>query len=211
MKEINQNVPFLWRLSSQDDQGLCSVSLVIPVGKDGSEQEEHTIETRIMSFADELVEDEEEEVLEWNDDDLNLFIKLISSRVIERPVDKNGTIRVDLSDPVTIEVVQIVAAAGFGIVLPAEDYLVSSEAELPSTTCEIGSEVSINTIGGYKRCIIVDENDDEVVCVMLEQVNGGIPGFIEDINPYDLLLLKRHHILHSQYSSQLPERSDILH
>ena len=213
MSEHNQEIPFLWRLSSQDEQGFCAVSMVVPLNQAGDEGlgEEHTIQTRIMSFADDLAEADEDEVLEWNEEDINLFLKLIASRVSDKAGKPGESVKVDLSDPRIIEVIQIVAAAGFGAVVPGDEFVQTSQSDLPSADVEIGSQVSINTTGGYKSCIVVDANDDDVICVILDRVKAAMPGFVEDVEPYDLLLLKRHHLLSSQYSSQSPSRADILH
>lgn len=207
MIEFNDDIPFLWRLSSHDSEGFCVVSMVVPFS-DGDESLEHTIETDVMSFASDICSYEEEE-LEWNEDDLNLFLKLISSQPGGRAVTPGETIRVDLADPTTIEIIHIVAAAGFGMALPSDDILDYPEVTLLSCDFEIGSTVSISTVEGYKRCVVVDLEDDDVVCVILDKVAVQATGQYEDINPYDLLLLKRSHILHPEYTSQAP--TGILH
>lgn len=217
MSDNTQEIPFLWRLSSQDEQGFCAVSMVVPVPTDDSDgvNEAHTIQTRVMSFADDLSEGDEDEVLEWNDEDLNLFLRLISTRVGDKAADGAGhgseSIKVDLSDPRIIEVVQIVAAAGFGVVMPGDEFLLTSDTALPSPYVDIGSHVSIHTVSGYKRCVVVDTNDDEAVCVMLDSVEAGFPGFLDEVKPYDLLLVKRHQLLDPQYASDAPVQTDVVH
>lgn len=216
MSEHSQEIPFLWRLSSQDEQGFCAVSMVVPVNGDNDEtsvslDEAHTIPTRVLSFADDLLEADEGEVLEWNEEDLNLFLKLISTRVGDRTTEEGETIRVDLSDPRIIEVVQIVAAAGFGVVVPGEDFLLTPESDLPCTDFELGSHVSISTIAGYKSCIVVESNDDDVICVVLDKIKAAVPGFMEEVNPYELILIKRHQLLHPHYASAAPVTSDVIH
>src|SRR5690606_18791647 len=120
MIELNEDIPFLWRLSSHDSEGFCMVSMVVPF-MDGDESLEHTIETDVLSFASDICNYEEEE-LEWNEDDLNLFLKLIASRSKSlAPASPGEALRIDLADPETIEIVQIVAAAGFGLALPPDD------------------------------------------------------------------------------------------
>lgn len=213
MSEHSQEIPFLWRLSSQDEQGFCAVSMVVPV----NETDSHTIHTRVLSFADDLLEAEEGEVLEWNEEDLNLFLKLISTRVdgarevSEDSTEADETIRVDLSDPRIIEVVQIVAAAGFGVVVPGDDFLLAPEAALPCAYFEAGSHASISTLAGYKSCIVVESNEDDVICVVLDRIKAAVPGFMDEINPYELILIKRHQLLHPSYASTLPASNDVLH
>src|SRR5690554_1840472 len=108
MIELNDDIPFLWRLSSHDSEGFCVVSMVVPFSN-GDESLEHTIETDVMSFASDICSYEEEE-LEWNEDDLSLFLKLISTRPDAMPAKAGESIRVDLADPATIEIIHIVAA-----------------------------------------------------------------------------------------------------
>ena len=201
MIEFNDDIPFLWRLSSHDSEGFCVVSMVVPFN-DGDSSLEHTIETDVMSFASDICSYEEEE-LEWNEDDLNLFLKLIANHPGGR-ASGGETIRVDLADPATIEIIHIVAAAGFGMALPSDDILAYPKATLLSCDFDIGSTVSISTVEGYKRCVVVDLDEDDVVCVILDKVSAQASRPDEDINPYDLLLLKRSHVLHPEYTSLVP-------
>ena len=41
---------------------------------------------------------------------------------------------------------------------------------------ELGTEVSLKTLKGYKRGIIVDAEEDDVVCVMLDEVAIRVDG-----------------------------------
>ncbi len=209
MIELNENIPFLWRLSCHDSDGLCVVSMVVPFG-DGDQSLEHTIETDVLSLANDGFEDEEEEILEWNEDDISLFMKLISNR---HDLQQQGatSIRVDLTDPETIEIVHIVAAAGFGLALPADHLIKASGHDIPSAECEIGSQVSVHTLDGYKRCVVVDMEEEEVVCVLLDRIEADDTAEFETINAHDLLLVKRHHVLQPQYTSLTPVPADVLH
>lgn len=217
MSEINTDIPFLWRLELQDD-GWCAVTMIVPINKHG-DIVEHAIPTSVLCLLDESMP-ESDELLEWSEEDVSLFLALISKAsrshrknngAVKRSGSKLGVLRVDLSEPETIKAVQVVAAASFGVVFDGDDYLVGHESSLPSADCAVGSEVSISTVTGFKSCIVVDEDDESLVCVLLDKVDSGVPGYIEDINPYDLLLLKRHQVLQSQYSSLTPGKSDTLH
>jgi hypothetical protein len=77
MDEINPEIPFLWKLNARDD-GWCVVTLVVPVNKDG-QSSEHAIPTSVLCLQDENME-QPEEVLEWSEEDIHLFIRLITSR-----------------------------------------------------------------------------------------------------------------------------------
>lgn len=212
MNEINSEIPFLWRLDAQEN-GWCTVKMVVPVKKDG-QYAEHAIPTSVTCLIDETMDDDED-LLEWSEEDLSLFFKLISrnasnSGFNESP-GKKGVHRVDLSDPHVVDAVKVVAAASFGVVFDGDDYLVNTDSSLPCVSYEVGSQVSIFTVAGFKSCIIVDEDEESVVCVLLDKVDSGVPGYIDNVNPYDLILLKRHQVLESQYSSQIPGKSDTLH
>ena len=122
MIDINQNIPFLWRLSSDNGDGFCMVTMVVPFNQ-GEDRLEHVIETDIFSFASDLESAQSEEILEWNEEDISLFLKLISKQQSEGQLPPGETVRVDLNDPETIEIVQIVAAAGFGVVQSCEQIL----------------------------------------------------------------------------------------
>lgn len=211
MIDINQNIPFLWRLSSDNGDGFCMVTMVVPFNQ-GEEHLEHVIETNICSFASDLESAQSEEILEWNEEDINLFLKLISRQQTEGQLPPSETVRVDLNDPETIEIVQIVAAAGFGVVQPSEQILAqSSGTEQVFPTLELGTEISLKTLKGYKRGIIVDAAKDDVVCVMLDEVVIRVNDEFIEICPHDLIMVKRYQILHPIYSSEVPSGQDVLH
>lgn len=211
MRDINQNIPFLWRLSSDNGDGFCMVTMVVPFNQ-GEERLEHIIETDVLSFASDSMTAESEEVLEWNEEDINLFLKLISNQQSEGEFPAGGSVRVDLNDPVTIEIVQIVAAAGFGVVQSGDQVLEqNSGTEQVFPHLEMGTEVSLKTVSGYKRGIIVDTEEDDVVCVVLDEIAIRVDGEFIEICPHDLLMVKRHQILHPMYSSAAPGGQDVLH
>ncbi len=211
MVELNQNIPFLWRLSDESGDGLCMVTMVVPFNQ-GDKRLEHIIETDVLSLASEAMEPEQEEVLEWNEEDISLFLKLISNQHGDLQVPGGQSVRVDLSDPQTIEIVQIVAAAGFGLVQSGEQILAQSTGtEQIYTNLDLGSEVSLHTLNGFKRGIIVDTQDDDVVCVMLDEFAIRVDGEFIEICPHDVLMVKRHQVLHPMYSSASPGGQDVLH
>lgn len=220
MLEFNEEIPFLWRLSGDSGDGFSVVSMVIPF-KTGSENLEHTIPTDVVSFSGDHEKLADEETLEWNDDDIHLFLKLLASRkgdrVQDNPAAQTQTFRVDLSDPDTIEIVNIVAAAGFGMALIVDDLLVADPGDSHSTNVdepEVGLSVTLHTVDGYKRGVVVGGDEDEVVCVMLDRINTGHPKFEEDfadIQPHDLVVVRSHQLLPANYSSQAPAATDVLH
>lgn len=211
MIEINDNIPFLWRLRSQDDgEGFCIVSMVVPFST-GDKNLEHTIETDIVSLTADYTDSSEDEILEWNEDDISLFLKLIANKSPQDSLSPGGTIKVDLNDPETIEIVNIVAAAGFGLAQPGDDYLVSTDYAQMGFVYDVGSQVSLSTVTGYKRGVVVDMDDEHVVCVMLESIQQVTLHRDDEILPHDVLLVKRHQVLDPLYTRTEPVQSDVLH
>lgn len=211
MVEFNQNIPFLWRLSDESGDGFCIVTMVVPFNQ-GEKRLEHIIETDVLSFTSDVMQSEKEEVLEWNEEDISLFLKLISNQHSEQDSPTGHTVRVDLSDPQTIEIVQIVAAAGFGLVQSGEQILaLNTGTEQICVNPDLGAEVSLKTLNGFKRGIIVDTQEDDVVCVMLDEFSIRVDGEFIEICPHDVLMVKRHQVLHPMYSSESPTGLDILH
>jgi hypothetical protein len=211
MLEINDEIPFLWRLSSDNEEGFSLVSMVITFHT-GTENHEHTIHTDIISFIGEHEQLDEEEVLEWNEDDISLFLKLLSIKE-QASVEATQTFKVDLSDPETIEIVHIVAAAGFGMALSVDDLLITDPGDAQTTLWEpeIGTRITLHTIDGYKRGVVVDTEEDEVVCVLLDPIKPDRMNDLTDIHPHDLVVVKAHQLLPARYSSQQPGVSDVLH
>jgi len=211
MIEISDNIPFLWRLRVQDDsEGFCVVSMVVPFST-GDKNLEHTIETDIVSLTADYSGEDEDEILEWNEDDISLFLKLIANSPTGQSLVPGGTIKVDLSDPDTIEIVNIVAAAGFGLAQTGDNYLVDTGPTEMSSHCDIGSQISLNTVTGYKRGVVVDMDDEHVVCVMLESIEQATSQQDDEILPHDVLLVKRHQVLDPLYTRTEPGQADVLH
>lgn len=212
MLDITDEIPFLWRLSSDREEGFSLVSMVVPFHA-GSQSLEHTIQTDIVSFIGDNEQLEDEEVLEWNEDDIALFLKLLAAR--QTPVEGTAakTFRVDLSDPETIEIVHIVAAAGFGMALTVDDLLVTDpgDASVVLAEPEIGTRITLHTVDGYKRGVVVGSEEDEVVCVLLDPIKPDRGNELSDIHPHDLVVVKAHQLLPARYSSQEPGAGDVLH
>jgi hypothetical protein len=214
--EISEEIPFLWRLSSDNEQGFSIVSMVIPI-QTGADNMEHTIQTDVVSFNNDFSSEKEsigDEVLEWNEEDLNLFLKLLAERNAVHSAENTHTYKVDLSDPETIEIVHIVAAAGFGMALTVDDLLVDDPGDAVRQVMdpEVGARITLHTVDGYKRGVVVSNEDEEVVCVMQDRINlQGQDNTLSDIHPHDLVVVKPHQLLPAVFSSSEPAPTDILH
>jgi hypothetical protein len=215
MLELGEQIPFFWRLSSDNHEGYSQVSMVIPLSS-GPEKMEHTIITNVLSFTGDDDIENGEEFMEWNEDDITLFLKLLASKSPPQVRESSHTFKVDLNDPYTIEVIHIVAAAGFGMTMTVDDLLVLDPADpiVGFEEPEVGQLVTLHTIDGYKRGIVVgmDENEGEVVCVLLDSIDMPPPqSHLNSLQAHDLVLVKSSQLLPPEFSSLEPAASDILH
>ncbi len=199
MIELTSDIPFLWRLSVESSEGYCSVSMVVPCPPD-TEIKDLTIETSVLSLSSDSSRSEQEETLEWNQEDINLFLKLVNQKQMSRNLPISDTVRIDLTDPDIIDIIHVVAAAGFGVAFTSYGLLKESEGYYPLHNCEIGAAASLNTISGFKSCIVVDVEDDDVVCVLLEDIDVREVDEYDRLSRHDLLLVKRGDILHPEFA-----------
>jgi len=94
----------------------------------------------------------------------------------------------------------VVAAAGFGVAFASYGLIQRADRSFPLHQFDVGSLASINTVSGFKPCIVVDLEDDDVVCVLLEDIE--VPSGLEHdhLSRHDLLLVKRIDILHPEFA-----------
>ncbi len=199
MVELTGDIPFLWRLSPESSEGLCAVSMVVPYETD-DDRRDLTIETSVVSFASDSSRAETEEMLEWNQDDISLFLKLVAHEQNEHRLAMLESVRIDLTDPAIIDIIHVVAAAGFGMAYSSQGVLRPSSGVYPAHACDIGSFASLNTLDGFKRCVVVDIDNEEVVCVLLDEIDVEVEGEYERLSRHDLLLVKRADLLHPDFA-----------
>lgn len=212
MIELTGEVPFLWRLLARNEEGSYSVAMVVP-GPDDSHVYDLTIETGILRLTADPDLVENEEVLEWNQNDIDLFLRLVSQRKLGRNSGKQDTLRLDLTDPEVIDIIHIVAAAGFGFPYLPMGLLKQSSGEFPRYDAEVGSLASLNTVNGFKPCVIVEVAEEEVACVLLDDLEvQGDDESDESLYRNDLLVVGRMDVLHPAFAqtSARPE-SAVLH
>ena len=211
MIELSSEVPFLWRLSPESNEGYCSVSMVVPCPPE-TEIKDLTIETSVVSLSSDSSRSETEETLEWNQEDIDLFLRLVNQRQLLKNLPLSETVRVDLTDPDIIDIIHIVAAAGFGVAFTSCGLIKEADGSFPIHTFEIGSFASLNTLSGFIPCVVVDVEDDDVVCVLLDDIDvRGIEEY-ECLSRHDLLLVKRLDVLHPEFSeNRTVPSSAVLH
>ncbi|MDF1623186.1 MAG: hypothetical protein P1V33_06945 [Pseudohongiella nitratireducens] len=214
MVELSGNIPFLWRLSAESSDGFCAVSMVVPFDSedDNEERIDLTIETSVMSFSSDSSRSEREEMLEWNQDDMSLFLKLVTFHQDGEFAEATDSVRVDLTDPEIIEIIHVVAAAGFGTAYSSAGVIQDAVGRFPPHACDVGSFAALNTVAGFKRCVVVDMDNDDVICVLLEDVPGVEPtSEYERLTRHDLLMVKQTDLLHPDFchSTQRPRHATL--
>ncbi|MFK7863002.1 MAG: hypothetical protein AB8B95_02130 [Pseudohongiellaceae bacterium] len=211
MIELTGEIPFLWRLSAESSEGYCSVAMVVPCPPE-TDVTDLTIETTVVSLSSDSSRSESEEILEWNQEDINLFLKLVNHRQLRNDQPITDSVRVDLTDPDVIDIIHIVAAAGFGVAFTSYGIVNEADGSYPVHSFEVGSLASLNSINGFKQCVVVDIDDDDVVCVLLDDIDVQDVEEYEQLNRHDLLLVKRIDILHPEFSEQRSKpASAVLH
>ena len=211
MIELTSEIPFLWRLSPESSEGYCSVSMVVPCPPE-TEIKDLTIETSVLSLSSDSSRSETEETLEWNQEDIDLFLRLVNQNQLSNNQPLSETVRVDLTDPDIIEIIHIVAAAGFGVAFTSYGLLKEADGSFPVHNFEIGSFASLNTVSGFVSCVVVDIEDDDVVCVLLDDIDVRAIEDYERLCRHDLLLVKRIDLLHPEFAeSKTKPSTTVLH
>lgn len=211
MIELDGDFPFLWCLSAESSEGFCAVSMVVPYQED-NDHKNLTIETSILSLSSDSSRSDREEMLEWNEEDIALFLKMVNFRRQCENLPIAETIRVDLTDPAIVDIINVVAAAGFGTAYMASGVLKKKPQNIPSFHCQIGGFAALNTVGGFKSCAVVDVDEDDVVCVLLDDVDLGYQEGFDHLSRHDLLLVNRSDLLHPGFATeQLSDGSHVIH
>lgn len=203
MIEIDSDFPFLWRLGAETSEGRCAVSLVVPYQTEDDSRDltqDLTIETSIHSLSMGRMDKEAEEVLEWNNDDINLFVRMVNQQRHSQNLPVSDTLRIDLSDPSIVEIINVVAAAGFGTPYSSCGVLQESASDYPAYQCYIGGSASLNTVDGFKSCVVVAIEDDDVICVLLDDVILSATDETKNLHRHDLVLVKTSDVLHPEFA-----------
>ena len=199
MIELRGDIPFLWRLSAETSEGYCSVSMVVPCPPE-TEIKDLTIETSVLSLSSDNSSSAKEETLEWNQDDISLFLRLVYQRQLQNNQAMSDTVRVDLTDPDIIDIIHVVAAAGFGVAFTSYGLLKQTDGIYPAHNFEVGSSISLDTVSGFKPCVVVDVEGDDVVCVLLDDIDTHSVDEYDGLCRHDLLLVKRIDVLHPEFA-----------
>lgn len=201
MIELDADFPFLWCLSAESNEGFCNVSMVIPA-LEADDRKCVTIETSVLSLSSDSSRSEQEEMLEWNQDDIDLFLKMVNARRQRFGLPVADTLSVDITDPDIVDIINVVAAAGFGTAYLSSGILSESGQHMPAFHCQVGGAAALETVAGYKACVVVAMEDDEAICVLLEDIMLDANGEYEheQLFRHDLLLVKRDRLLHPGFA-----------
>ncbi|MFP6809881.1 MAG: hypothetical protein VB960_02400 [Pseudohongiellaceae bacterium] len=208
MIELRGDIPFLWRLSAETSEGYCSVSMVVPCPPE-TEIKDLTIETSVLSLSSDNSSSAKEETLEWNQDDISLFLRLVYQRQLQKNQAMSDTVRVDLTDPDIIDIIHVVAAAGFGVAFTSYGLLKQTDGIYPAHNFEVGSSISLDTVSGFKPCVVVDVEGDDVVCVLLDDIDTHSVDEYDGLCRHDLLLVKRIDVLHPEFAESKSKPSGV--
>ena len=209
MIKVSSEIPFLWRLSPESGDGYCSVALVVSSTSSDEEFKDLTIETDILSLSSGDSCSTNEEVLEWNQEDISLFMALISRNEVHDLQGQSGTLKIDLTDPEVIEIIHIVAAAGFGTAYTSKGLLEENSGFTLLGNCEIGAIASLHTVSGFVCCVVVDLEDEDVICVLLNDIFTSKPGYFEQVHRHDLLLVNRGDLLKPEFADDYKRPQDL--
>jgi len=200
-----------WRLTDEVGEEDDLVSIVL---SNAGRQEiaEVEIETDITSPPIENNSQSEYPMdIEWDRGDLDLFVTLLRNSL-----DTTGglegieQIELDLTDESVLRIMHIVAAARFSVPYAADDII-----KQPSTNCggsvqfQMGEQISLDTIDGFKPAVIVSL-DEDISCVLLDQITAPSGDNIQ-LDQHDLLVVRKEWALPGDLTTTQPGASDIIH
>ncbi|MBL4821532.1 MAG: hypothetical protein JKY98_11175 [Gammaproteobacteria bacterium] len=200
-----------WRLTDETGQGSDVVSIVLANQKE-DEAAEVEIETDIISAPHETDPPDHPIEIEWNKKDLNLFLTLLRNTFPPRKIlEQDEQIELDLTDESVLRIMHIVASARFSTPYPVET-VINPDRSLPSEMVRfrVGEHISLDTIDGFKPGVIVAVNDDEINCVLLEEITSPAGDNIQ-LDRHDLIVLNKQFALPSIFTVNQPGESDLIH
>lgn len=201
----------LWRLSDETGEGPDVVSIVLskPHSNNIAEIE---IETDIISAPMTGQIPETPVDIAWDRKDLDLFMTLLRNTF---PADAlmlgSKPLELDLHDASVVRIMHVVAAARFATPYPVDGVITDRPIAVASpTSYAVGEQISIDTIDGFKSCIVVGVDEFELNCVLLDEIvtdNDGDP----HLDRHDMVILNKEFALPASFSLLTPSGSDRIH
>lgn len=198
-----------WRLTDETGEGPDVVSIVL-ASQAQQKINEMEIETDIISAPVDSSPPEMPVDIEWDNQDLDLFLTLVSNTFQPtRDEADRQHIELDFTDDSVVTIMHIVAAAHFATPYPGQN-LVNVERTLSTLKgpSGVGDLVSLDTVDGYKSAVIVRERNDEYICVLLDDVQVS-ESF--QLDRHDLLVVNKEWVLPAAFAENCPGSDDVIH
>ena len=202
------NNELFWRLTDDTGQGLGVVTMVLPAEVYGGSNE-FQLQTDVISKVKHKTSLRNAVDLKWSESDLELFLTLIKKMILPDP--ETEEIALDFSEEAVVAIVHIVAAARFATPVPSDEILNEEDILTIREDFDIGDLVAINTINGFKNCVIVDMDSVDATCVLLDDVDVVINGECEQLDHHDLMVVNRHSLLPADFGDVVPCEDDVIH
>ena len=200
-----------WRLSDETGEGSDVVSVVLADQK-ADEIAEVEIETDITPALQAIDHGDSYVDIEWNKKDLELFLTLLQNTFdVDNSRDQVEQIELDLTDEAVLRIMHIVAAARFSKPFPGET-IVRPLQSLPAEPVrfKIGEKVSLSTIDGFKSGVIVSKEDNNLICVLLEEITSPQGDNIR-YDRHDLITLSKDQIFPASFCASQTIEDVTLH
>ena len=202
-----------WRLTELQGEGSDAVSVVLTNSRRqdlaeiavDSDSDAKAAASRTSSLRPETVD------IEWDKSDLELFLTLLRNTVEVDGAEETQQIELDLNDESIVHILQIVAAARFATPHPAEP-VINAQRSLTAAHLrhEVGELISIDTIDGLKPGIVVAVQDNNLHCVLLDEITSPAGDNIR-FDRHDIIVLKPEQALPGSFTDLQPTESDSIH
>ena len=201
-----------WRLSDASGRGSDAVSVVL-TNHPSATPAEVQIETAISCSPFEAGALAKSTDIEWDQRDLELFVTLLRKTlpVEARQEGNTAHIELDFSDDQVVHIMHLVAAARFVSAYLATP-VINTWRKLPAShaPCEVGDMISIDTIDGFKPCVVVAQDRDTLDCILLEEITSPRGDNIR-LARHDKVILKKTWALPADFSNRLVRSNDTVH
>ncbi|MFM1896049.1 MAG: hypothetical protein RLZZ385_1123 [Pseudomonadota bacterium] len=201
-----------WRLSDSSGRGSDAVSVVL-TNHPSATPAEVQIQTAISANPFPASTAAASQDIEWDQRDLELFVTLLHKTLPADTAAARGSVHIelDLSDDQVVHIMHVVAAARFASAYLAAP-VINDWRSLPvlAVGCQVGDLISIDTIDGFKPCVVVADNEDTLDCILLEEITSPRGDNIR-LGCHDKVILKRGWALPANFSARQPAAQEALH
>lgn len=200
-----------WRLTDESGEGSDAVSVVLTNSRN-QDLAEVAVESELIPAVRESGFRTESVDIEWNKRDLELFLTLLRN-ILSDPQEPGEMqqVELDLNDDSVVHILQIVAAARFATPYPAEPVInASRNLSRTNSHCNIGELISIDTIDGLKPGVVVAVTEQDLHCLLLDEITSPAGDNIR-FDRHDIIILKKELALPGSFTDLTPRDSDFIH